>query len=244
MKRILFLLFMLIACISFSQADTKSVHEHTGDSLDKLPDKTKLIAYFEEELKKYPHDEGVLRFLAFGYLEENKFSLSLEYEQQALKINPDCAPCWRNLGASYANIPGSGNNEKAIEALTHSLGLDPTDSYACDIRGQLKQLMGDNFGALSDFNKAIDLNPNQADYYLHRSNLHLAQGFFSLALDDMNKVVQFARPDALSRALEFRCNLYSHRQMYQEALIDINKAIAIDSLNPVFTSIGAACMME
>jgi tetratricopeptide (TPR) repeat protein len=215
----------------FSQMDIKAIHERMGDSIEKFLDKTKLIAYFEEELKKYPQDEDVLRALALGYLEEKKFSLVIEYEQRALKVNPACAHCIRNMGTAYANIPGAGNKEKAIECLNKAIGLDPTDSYSWYVLGELKQSMGNNFGALSDFNKAIALKSDQADYYLDRSNLNLAQGFFSLALDDMNKVVQFAVPQAMPKALQLRSNLFAHGKLFPEALLDINKAIAMDSLN-------------
>jgi tetratricopeptide (TPR) repeat protein len=58
-----------------------------------------------------------------------------------------------NLRPNVINIPISNN---------------PDDAIAYNERGYRRYKKGEYFGALTDFNKAIQINPNLADAYLNR----------------------------------------------------------------------------
>jgi tetratricopeptide (TPR) repeat protein len=231
MKNVVLLTLLLLPFVLCAQNVKRSKYDLIADSLESKRDHAGLTAYFEQEVKHFPKNEEVLRWLAYSYLLSGKPELTEKYELEVLKIDPGCEPCWRNIGISYSN---RGDAKKTIESLNHALELDPKDDFCYFLRGKSKEELGDKYGPLFDYNKAIEIQPGQADYFLQRSDYNNKAGLFGLALDDMNKVVELARPDAKSLAYERRSNLYSDHKMFKEALIDINQSIALDSTEPSF----------
>lgn len=58
---------------------------------------------------------------------------------------------------------GSGNSEKAREYINMAMENDPNNAQFLVIRGTLSQEMKDNKAAEADFNKALELDPNNYD---------------------------------------------------------------------------------
>ena len=54
-------------------------------------------------------------------------------------------------------------------------------------RGNKKSVSGDHYGALSDYNKAIEINPSDATYYTVRGLINQILGDIKLACDDFRK---------------------------------------------------------
>ncbi len=88
--------------------------------------------------------------------------------------------------------------------------------------------------ALTDFNKAIEINPIYLDALINRGITHVQMGNFEEALDDFNKGLEVT-PDSFE-ALNNRGNVFKELYRYTEALADYDRAIAIqpdyiDALN-------------
>ena len=80
---------------------------------------------------------------------------------------------------------------------------------------------------LSDINRSIEQNPDDAKALAHRGENHRLTGHFEAALDDFNRVIAL-EPD-YAWAIAHRGETYYLMKRYQEAFADFNRAI---ELNP------------
>lgn len=85
--------------------------------------------------------------------------------------------------------------EKAFEYITKAINYDPKNSSYWFNRGILNGLYLKHINeALYDFNKSIELNPNNAEYYYFRAYVLVIASRYSEALNDYKKVILLA-PD-------------------------------------------------
>ena len=76
--------------------------------------------------------------------------------------------------------------------------------------------------ALSDFNKAIQLNPQYANAYNNRGLTYFNRKDYDKAIADFNKAVQL-NPD-LAVAYNNRAHAYFQKKSYTKALEDVQRA--------------------
>lgn len=82
-----------------------------------------------------------------------------------------------------------GNIREAIEDLTETLKLDPTDTKALALRAEFVSESGKNDLAIKDFTEAIGQNPSDWTKYQQRGNAYLKIGKYSEAMDDFSRIV-------------------------------------------------------
>jgi hypothetical protein len=85
--------------------------------------------------------------------------------------------------------------------------------------------------AISEYNEAIRLDPNNATYYFARGVAYIDTKDYDEAIRDYNKAIKL-EPDSAA-AYNNRGTAYDERQKYDKAISDYNKAI---KLQPNFTS--------
>jgi tetratricopeptide (TPR) repeat protein len=90
---------------------------------------------------------------------------------------------------------------------------------------------GDFERAIKDYNKAIELNPEDADAYINRGNAYSGLTQYERALEDYNTVIEL-NPDYVD-AYNNRGNAYAEKGNFERAIEDFDKAI---ELNPVYVS--------
>ena len=71
--------------------------------------------------------------------------------------------------------------------MVKAIELNPNFAEAYSNRGLAKYNLGDNQGAIVDYNKAIELNPNFADAYYSRGNSYQQLGEKQQALADFRE---------------------------------------------------------
>lgn len=211
-------------------------YDKIADSLQRTGQSEKMIPYFLNELKSKPKNEAILRRLGYLYLENNQPELGEKYYREALVVNPKCAYCFMNIGRAYSL---KNETKNALEYFDKSIYLAPTDALLYSIRAQQYEFTGFNNGeALIDFNKAIELDPKNEDYYILRGLFYSKQNNYSSAIADLNKAVAIAPKNFVP--LFRRANFYYDNKMTKEALADINSAIALDSTQQsLYTARGA-----
>jgi len=106
-----------------------------------------------------------------------------------------------NFQTNVGNIPISNN---------------PDDAIAYNERGYRRYKKGEYFGALTDFNKAIQINPNLADAYLNRRLVNEVLGNDQLSERDLLKAIAL-EPDNPRVSSFYRAN--------KDLLKDINANI-------------------
>lgn len=222
MKHTIAMIFTLISTLTFAQTNER--YQRIGDSLLRSGQSDGLISYFENELKKHPKDEAVLRWLGYGHILQNNLDLGEKYYNEALTVNPTCARCYLNIGRVHSL---KGDNQKALEYLEKAVNMDANDALLYSNRARLKELLGDRFGALRDHNKAVEIDPENSESYILRGEYHSRVGSQSLALADYTKAIALAPTNY--KPYFKRASIYYNQQRLEEAMADMNKAIELDS---------------
>lgn len=91
-----------------------------------------------------------------------------------------------------------------------------------------KSIMYDTKGAISDFSKAIKINPDYSDAYYNKAKVYEDLGLEEEALVDINKAIQL---DEKSDYYMTRALFYKTLKESEKSLNDFNKAIEINPNN-------------
>ncbi|MFC3563249.1 tetratricopeptide repeat protein [Pedobacter jamesrossensis] len=221
-KLIINLLLLLVAVQGFGQS--KSVYEKSVDLFNQNGQQEKIIPYLQTELKKQPKNENLLALIAFQYLQSKNTELGERYYMEAIVVNPACVSCYLNISRIYAQ---KNEFQKALNYLDKAILANPKDDLLLTSRAQIKEAIGDTFGALSDYNKAISIAPKNADNYIQRGIYNLSNKYNSLALVDLNEAISL-RPNSYD-AYFYRSRIKFENNDLQDALKDIDKAILLDA---------------
>ncbi|MDP3260301.1 MAG: tetratricopeptide repeat protein [Thermodesulfovibrionales bacterium] len=133
---------------------------------------------------------------------------------------------WFENGCVLVN---SGNPQKAIEAFTKAIKLNPNNEKFYVFRGNAYGEVGNNNQAVKDIAKAIKLNPKYAKAYVSRANAYLRSGSYQQAVKDYSMAVKLSPKH--EEAYCYRGVAYGALGKEQQALEDFSHAI---KLNPEY----------
>ena len=139
-------------------------------------------------------NQNAQAFVARGvaYFELKEYANALLDYEQAQKLQPDFYQPYYNRALLKT---AQGDTDGAIKDYSEAIRFAPdtSRSVAADIylnRGQLFAGTGNLTSALTDFQKAIELNPQNALAYFNRGSIHFQQDEYPVALTDFAKAVQ------------------------------------------------------
>ena len=89
-------------------------------------------------------------------------------------------------------------------------------------RGNAYLIRGNFNPALQDFNKAVELDPNDANAYIIRGDAYLEKGDFDQALQDFNRAIELHPENA--EAYVIRGSTWLYRQEWEKAKADLTTA--------------------
>jgi TolB-like protein/DNA-binding winged helix-turn-helix (wHTH) protein len=188
-----------------------------------------------------------------------------EYYKQAVALQPDYASAWSGLSDFYlvselhGDAPPSVNEPLAKAASMHALELDESLAAAHNSRAASYLFFDWDWRlALLHANKAVELEPNVAEYHYFRSRILTALDRMGEALEDEKKATEldpFARPfgmgymlfvmrryDATIAEVQTRletlpsdprlhrilAEAYWHKGMRQDAGLELEKAVLLE----------------
>lgn len=122
-----------------------------------------------------------------------------------------------------------GDYIKAKEYCDDLIKMDSTNDYAFFLRGRIHAVNWNKYGALTDFNKAIELNPTESNYYIEKAKFNMNSTYRSLAKHDFEMAIRLEPNNP--KIYYYRSQYYELELSYGYALTDINRAISLDSLN-------------
>jgi len=102
-----------------------------------------------------------------------QFDAAIESYKQALKIKPDYAEAYYNMGVA---LNDQGNPEAAIESYKQVLKIKPDYVEAYNNMGVALNDQGNPEAAIESFKQAINIKPDYAEAYYNLSLLHLLRG--------------------------------------------------------------------
>jgi tetratricopeptide (TPR) repeat protein len=150
-----------------------------------------------------------------------------EKKQVEAKISDDermfQANEWFDRGYEYGL---NKEYDKAIEAYTSAIALNPNHAKAYNNRGIAYEKKGQYDRAIGDYNRVIAINPNLAEAYNNRGYAYYSKGQHDRAIEDYNKAITL-NPNYYA-AYDNSGVAYANKGQYDRAIEDFNKAIALN----------------
>ncbi|MEG4034499.1 tetratricopeptide repeat protein [Microcoleus sp. S36b_A4] len=142
-----------------------------------------------------------------------------------IEENPDDGKALAHRGETHRL---TGNFEAALDDFNRSLDLEPNNAWAIAHRGETYYLMKRYQEAFADFHRAIELQPDYTWAIAHRGVTYrfLGEAYYTKALGDLDRAIE-RQPDYVW-AIAYRCRVYALIKSYDQALIDFERAIALD----------------
>ena len=159
---------------------------------------------------------------------------SIDYFNQAIEKDPNYAQAYAGLAQAWKLLPAfNGGAPKdcfpqAEAAAKKALALDDTSSSAHAALASLKGLNGFDYpGAISEYERALQLNPNDATAHQWFANDTLANvGQNERELTEMKRAVEL---DPLSLIINSNLGLaYIHLGRLDEAIAQLRKTVEMD----------------
>jgi tetratricopeptide (TPR) repeat protein len=119
---------------------------------------------------------------------------------------------------------------ETVTALDAFIPAHPRDARAYVLRGDAKAELGDDDGALADYNAAIGIDPDFEYAYVTRCETRLDVGNVEGALSDCDVALRLSPDDG--QAFKDRADVYFEADSYPEALADYDKAVALGDTTP------------
>ena len=117
-------------------------------------------------------------------MKKGSISEGINLMKQAINISPNEAKLFEDLGVIYMHAK---LKENCLECFDQALKLEQDNPYRYSSRAFAKNYFKDHDGAISDYEKAIELDPDDA---ITRNNLGLAfeqKGYYKKAERHFNK---------------------------------------------------------
>jgi serine/threonine protein kinase/tetratricopeptide (TPR) repeat protein len=155
-----------------------------------------------------------------------------EYFEQSVQADPNFAPGYANLASYYSAASDLRPNvaiPKAKEYALKALALDDSLTQAHTALGGIR-FYGewDWPGAGSEFKRALQLNPNDAEAHRTYSNYLLALGRFDEALIEVQRALELDPLSLLLTSVNEGWTFYFARQ-YDRAIEQCRKALELDA---------------
>ncbi len=159
------------------------------------------------------------RSLAYAWLDDYE-SAKADYDQ-AVKLGTRPIQPMRNRVGGNSAVPSTNDPEEAWHLFATLFKLEPRRADSFRGRADMRFKLNDVSGALVDYNKAIQLDPNDERAHTSRGNAHVSSGNWLAALADLSKVIELSPTNAAS--YQNRAVVYFKTQHYDQAWRDIDQ---------------------
>jgi predicted O-linked N-acetylglucosamine transferase (SPINDLY family) len=176
---------------NFSEDNIKSLIEiaiwkHQSGQWDEAESLYKHILKFASKLENQYH-LIVISNLANIFEKQGKLEASVEYYQQALKLQPDSAEVHYNLGNVFKL---QGKLDAAIKSYQEALNIQPKIAQAHNNLGNALHQQGKLDAAVESYEQALKLKPNYAQAHYNLGNALHQQGKLDAAVESYEQALK------------------------------------------------------
>jgi len=165
-------------------------------------------------------------------------NLAFVYFRQGIEKDPQYAPLYAGLAAAYGRLPfytdtrPSDAFPKAKEAAAKALQLEPTLAEAhASMAYVLNYYDWDRSSAEKEFNRALELDPNDADAHHAYGRFLASMGRIGEARAELSRAQEL---DPLSLGIQSNMAMISYfAKQYDDALQQLQKVLTLDPKFPV-----------
>lgn len=158
---------------------------------------------------------------ALKHQEANELSIAEDLYKQILKISPKHVDTLYHLGILTIK---TNNPETAIQLLRKASSLEPSAKIYCSL-AQAHQSLKQIDEALLYFNKAIELNPGDANAYNNLGSQYLMDDHYEKAIQFFKKAIHLNREHDIAISNIGLC--FMRKGEYHEAISYFKRAISI-----------------
>jgi tetratricopeptide (TPR) repeat protein len=126
-----------------------------------------------------------------AHASESRLDQAIDDFTRAIRFRPNDPRAWVARGGAWLELK---KFTAAIGDADAAVNLDAQLAAAYNLRGLAVRAMGDARRALEDFNRAVELAPNEDNYYQRGATYQMLDDH-ARAIGDLNKVIAL-RPDA------------------------------------------------
>ena len=185
------------------------------------------LLVFNEMIEKFPEDPQGYTGKGGTLINLNRLPEALEATNKAIELSTkDPNPiAYKNHAIILFRLNESPESLKeALESINKSIELNP-DADTYNLRGVLKQNIGDSAGALPDFSKAIELNKDYANAWSNRGVAKMVLDNYQGAITDANKAIELD-PD-YAASYRVRALASSQQDNMNDSCSDMKKASSL-----------------
>lgn len=134
---------------------------------------------------------------------------------------------WFDEGETHL---ATGKLRQAEDAYTMAIGMSPASVIVFNNRGHVRRLLGDNYGAIADFKRAIELaGDDYAIGYLNLANTKNTIGDERSALADVERSIELDPEDGI--AYQIKGHILSDLEEYEAAAASYREGFEVDPEN-------------
>lgn len=169
-----------------------------GTALHEMGKDDRAIAPLEAALRVHPDDGNAGMMLVRAEMSLKNYKEAAARLQTLVAREPRNQEAWYLLGKSYLQL-----SEQALSQVNR---IDPNSVLSHEIAGELMESMQNMGGAVSEYKKAIELDPQRADAYAHLANAYWLMGQWEpaeaafgkeLELDPANCIAQWKTANSM-----------------------------------------------
>lgn len=192
------------------------------------------IQYYKELINLHPQEIENHLYVASSYMELADLKNAEHFLKQALSIDGKSKPALERLGQVHMRTENLAEAEKAFSQLVAHYPSD-LDGYLA--LGRLYVRMKKHEEAVSQFRRALRLDPDMPSIYTELSDCYLAQNNLMKALD-VALQLQYKLPDNAENNVRIG-RVYLLQNRLDDAVEEFNKVFLVDDRNAL-AKIGMA----
>jgi tetratricopeptide (TPR) repeat protein len=151
-----------------------------------------------------------------------QFDTAIDRYKQALKIKPDYAEAYYNMGNT---LNAKGDLDAAIDSYKQAIKIKPDHAYALSNMGNVLNNKGDLDAAIDIYKQALEIKPDYAEAYYNMGNALRDKGDLEASIDSCKQALKI-KPDYAEAYYNMGNDLRDKGDL--EAAIDsYNKALKI-----------------
>lgn len=212
-----------------------------GTVYGELKDFEKARECFTQALRVDPRNFFAWRNRGALNLKEGNYIAAIECYNEALKIKPDNDQAIQERAIALAKSREGKDYDKDIEKLKKSLNSHSKSAVDLLNKGADNTRAGKFEDALTCFNKALEIDPNFPEVWLHKANLYIAQKDYAKAISCFNEVLKL-NPDLPLLLIDLWINKgVCHRKVgeLEEAIKCYEQASLIDpQIGDIYANLG------
>ena len=166
--------------------------------------------------------------LGLIYVGQKKIALAQEYYEKGLKIDPNFAQIYNNLGLLFTH--DKPDKKKAESFFKKSISLNQKIPEAYNNLGYLYQSLDKIDKALDCYKKTIEINPNFFQTYHNMGTIYVQKGEFNKAIKNFLKAIEINPHYSKSHREVSRIIKYTSQEKHFNELIKVYSQIKIQDV--------------